>query len=409
MLSRMEQSSLALLKTVAAGQGSVIVVTVRAARKGRPCSKPTTRNNKIWALPLMPSWQPEASRFIKQRGCMKITRRDLIKSSAAITVVGAFSRGAEAFDDPLPSWNNGASKKAIISFVKDTTEKSSSKYVEPKDRIATFDQDGTLWTEHPLYGQAMFALERLGTMAAQHPEWKETEPFKSVLARDREAMSKFTEKDWMEIVAVTHSGMSTEDFQALVKQWITTAKAPRFDRPYTDLVYQPMLEVMRYLREKDFRVYIVTGGGQEFVRVYSDQVYGVPPEQVVGSSIVTRYDDSSGKPVLMREPKPFFVDDGPGKAIGINMFIGKRPYAAFGNTAGDQQMLEWTQAGDGARLMMLVHHDDAGREYAYGPGGGLPDTHVGTFSEALMTTANKNGWNLISMKDDWKRIFSFEK
>jgi phosphoglycolate phosphatase-like HAD superfamily hydrolase len=340
---------------------------------------------------------------------VRITRRDLIKTSAAAAVLGAVGGVSGAEENPLPSWNKGPARDAILSFVKETTEKSSSKYVEPKDRVATFDQDGTLWTEHPLYTQAMFALHRLGTMAPQHPEWKETEPFKSVLSGDREAMSKFSENDWMEIVAVTHAGMGTEEFLALVKPWITTAKAPRFDRLYTDLVYQPMLEVMKYLREKDFRVYIVTGGGQEFVRVYSDQVYGVPPEQVVGSSIVTKYDISSGKPILMREPKPFFVDDGPGKAIGINMFIGKRPNAAFGNTAGDQQMLEWTQAGDGARLMMLVHHDDADREYAYGPGGGLPDTHVGTFSEALMTTANKNGWIVISMKNDWKRIFSFEK
>jgi phosphoserine phosphatase len=317
--------------------------------------------------------------------------------------------GARAQKDPLPSWNKGPAREAILKFVKETTEKSSPKYVEPRDRIATFDQDGTLWTEHPLYGQAMFALDRLGKMAPQHPEWKDTEPFKSVLSGDREAMSKFTEKDWMEIVAVTHTGMSTEEFQALVKQWITTAKAPRFDRPFTDLVYQPMLEVMKYLREKGFRTYIVTGGGQEFVRVYSEQVYGVPPEQVVGSSIVTKYDDSSGKPILMREPKVFFIDDGPGKAIGINLFIGKKPVAAFGNSGGDQQMLEWTQSGGGARLMMLVHHDDATREYAYGPGGGLPDTHVGTFSDALMAEANKNGWIVISMKDDWKRIFPFEK
>jgi phosphoglycolate phosphatase-like HAD superfamily hydrolase len=311
--------------------------------------------------------------------------------------------------DPLPSWNDGTSKKAVLEFVRATTEKSSPKYVGPKDRIATFDQDGTLWTEHPLYSQAMFALHRVGEMAPKHPEWKTTEPFKSVLTGDREGISKFSEKDWMEIIAVTHSGMGTEDFQALVKQWITTAKAPRFDRLYTELVFQPMLEVMKYLREKDFRTFIVTGGGQEFVRVYSERVYGVPPEQVVGSSIVTKYDYVNGKPVLMREPKPFFIDDGPGKAIGINMFIGKRPYAAFGNTAGDQQMLEWTQAGDGARLMMLVLHDDGQREYAYGPAKGLPDTHVGTFSEALLTQANKSGWVVISMKDDWKRIYPFDK
>ncbi len=317
--------------------------------------------------------------------------------------------GARAQSDPLPSWNSGPAKQAILSFVKDTTDKSSPKYVQPKDRIATFDQDGTLWTEHPLYGQAMFALDRLGKLAPQHPEWKQTEPFKAVLTGDREAMAKFTEKDWIEIIAVTHAGMGTEEFQALVKQWITTAKAPRFGRLYTDLVYQPMLEVMKYLRANGFRTYIVTGGGQEFVRVYSEKVYGVPPEQVVGSSIVTKYDNSSGKPVLMREPKVFLIDDGPGKAIGINLFIGKRPQAAFGNSGGDQQMLEWTQAGDGARLMMLVHHDDATREYAYGPGGGLPDTHVGTFSDALMSEAQKSGWIVISMKNDWKRIFAFEK
>ncbi len=340
---------------------------------------------------------------------MKITRRDLIKVSATTAVLGAFTRAAEAFDDPLPSWNNTAAKKAILAFVHDTTEKSSAKYVEPKDRVATFDQDGTLWTEHPLYGQAAFALDRLAKMAPEHPEWKSTEPFKSVLAGDREAMSNFSEKDWVEIVGVTHAGMSSEEFQSLVKAWITTAKDPRFGRLYTDLVFQPMLEVMKYLREKGYRTYIVTGGGQEFVRVYAEQVYGVPPEQVVGSSIVTKYDNSSGKPVLMREPKVFFIDDGPGKAVGINMFIGKRPCAAFGNSGGDAAMLEWTQAGDGARLMMLVLHDDATREYAYGPARGLPDTHVGTFSEALLAEANKSGWIVISMKDDWKRIYAFAK
>jgi phosphoglycolate phosphatase-like HAD superfamily hydrolase len=340
---------------------------------------------------------------------VEITRRDLIKVSATMTVLGTLGGAAAAMEDPLPSWNDGPSKQAILAFVKETTEKSSSKYVEPRDRIATFDQDGTLWTEHPLYGQAMFALHRLGEMAPKHPEWKEAEPFKSVLTGDREAMSKFTEKDWTEIVGVTHSGMGTEEFQSLVKKWITTAKAPRFDRLYTDLVYQPMLEVMKYLRNKGYRTYIVTGGGQEFVRVYSQRVYGVPPEQVVGSSIVTKYDFSTGKPVLMREPKIFFIDDGPGKAIGINLFIGKRPQAAFGNSGGDEQMLQWTQAGEGGRLMMLVHHDDATREYAYGPGGGLPDTHVGTFSEALLDEANKSGWVVISMQKDWKRIFPFDK
>jgi phosphoserine phosphatase len=327
---------------------------------------------------------------------------------------GEAEAGEQAQPDPLQSWNDGAAKAAVLAFVKDTTDKSSSKYVEPADRIATFDQDGTLWTEHPLYGQAAFALARVGEMAPTHPEWKQKEPFKTVLARDYGAMSKFTETDWMQIVAVTHAGMSTEAFQELVKNWLATARAPRFDRPYTDLVYQPMLEVMQYLRANGFRTYIVTGGGQEFVRVYSEKVYGVPPEHVVGSSIATTYVDNGGKPLLMREPKPFFIDDGPGKAIGINLFIGKRPQAAFGNSgssdlkSGDAQMLEWTQAGDGARLMMLVLHDDAKREYAYGPARGLPNTGVGTFSEALMAEATKNSWTVISMKDDWKRIFAWE-
>jgi phosphoglycolate phosphatase-like HAD superfamily hydrolase len=323
-------------------------------------------------------------------------------------VVAIFGAAAQAQKDPLPSWNNGPAKQAILIFVKETTETSSPKYVEPADRIATFDQDGTLWTEHPLYAQGMFALERVGEMAPQHPEWKQKEPFRSVLAGDREAMTKFTEADWMQIIAVTHAGMSTEAFQGLVKDWLAKAKAPRFDRPYTDLIYQPMLEVMKYLREEGFKTYIVTGGGQEFVRVYSEQVYGVSPEQVVGSSIVTTYKETNGKPALMREPKVFFIDDGPGKAIGINLFIGKRPQAAFGNTAGDAQMLEWTQAGDGARLMMLVYHDDAKREYAYGPAGGLPETRVGTFSDVLMSQAKQSGWIVISMKNDWKRIFAFD-
>ena len=340
---------------------------------------------------------------------MELTRRELIKVSATMAVLGTFSESISAMGDPLPSWNEGPAKKAILDFVKATTEKSSANYLEPKDRIATFDQDGTLWTEHPFYTQGVFALHRLGEMAPQHPEWKEKQPFKAVIEGDHEAMGKFTEGEWAEIVGVTHSGMGTEEFLGIVKQWITTAKAPRFDRLFTELVYQPMLEVMKFLREKEFRTYIVTGGGQEFVRVYSERVYGVPPEQVVGSSIATKYEFANGKPVLMREPKVFFVDDGPGKAIGINLFIGKRPCAAFGNSGGDEQMLQWTQAGDGAKLMMLVHHDDAKRKYAYGPGGGLPDTHVGTFSEALMTEAKKSGWIVISMKDDWKRVFSFDR
>ena len=308
--------------------------------------------------------------------------------------------------DQLPSWNDGAAKQAILEFVKATVDQSSPDFVVPEDRIATFDQDGTTWVSHPLYGQALFALDRLAEMAPKHPEWKDTEPFKSVLDGDHEAMAKFTEKDWFEIVAVTHAGMDSADFSKIVADWLPKSRNPAFKRPVTDLVYQPMIEVMNYLRANGFRTYIVTGGGQDFVRVYAKQVYGIPPEQVIGSSIVTNYEMVDGKPVLMRDPKLFFNDDSDGKAIGINLFIGKRPQIAFGNSDGDKEMLQWATGGDGPGLGLLVLHDDAERELAYGPANGLPDTSVGTFSQALMDTANKSGWTVISMKNDWKTIFA---
>jgi phosphoglycolate phosphatase-like HAD superfamily hydrolase len=307
--------------------------------------------------------------------------------------------------DPLSSWNDGAAKQEIVEFVEAVTTEGGADYVAPADRIATFDNDGTLWVEHPLYTQAVFALDRVAALAPQHPEWKDQEPFKSVLAGDREAMARFTEGDWAKIIAASHAGMTNEAFLEVVRAWLDKAKHPRFDRLSTELVYQPMREVMEYLRESGFRTYIVTGGGQEFVRAFSEQVYGVPVEQGVGSSIVTKYEEQDGKPALMREPKVFFIDDGDGKAVGINLFIGKRPYAAFGNSGGDREMLAWTGAGDGARLEMLVLHDDAEREYAYGPADGLPDSKIGTFSQALMDEAKQQGWVVISMKDDWKRIF----
>src|SRR5271156_4366928 len=266
--------------------------------------------------------------------------RKLPKWSGAIAAVWIvlLSGYARAQTSALPSWNDGPSKQAIISFVKQVTDKSGGKYVDPDDRIATFDQDGTLWVEHPLYAQAMFALTRVHELAPRHPEWKQHAPFKAVLANDREAMAKFSESDWEVILAATHTGMSTEAFQEIVKQWLAKAKDPRFHRPYTELVYRPMLEVMEFLRTNGFKTYIVTGGGQEFVRVYSQRVYSIPPEQVVGSSILTKYEYRDGKPVLMREPKVFFIDDRAGKPIGINLFVGKRPYAAFGNSTGDRQM-----------------------------------------------------------------------
>jgi phosphoglycolate phosphatase-like HAD superfamily hydrolase len=280
--------------------------------------------------------------------------------------------------------------------------------VVPEDRIATFDQDGTLWVEHPGYGQAMFALDRVHELAPQHPEWQSQEPFKSVLSNDPAAIGKFTESDWLDIVGATLAGMAEREYIEIVQHWTETAKHPRFNRLYTELIYQPMLEVMKYLRASGFRTYIVTGGGQDFVRAYAQRVYGVPPDQVIGSSLATRYELRDGKPELMRLPKLFFNSDNDGKAIGLNMFIGKRPYASFGNSNGDREMLEWTGAGDGARLKMLVYHDDAAREYAYGPAGGLPDTKVGTFPQSLMDEAKTRSWTVISMKNDWKRIFSFE-
>jgi phosphoglycolate phosphatase-like HAD superfamily hydrolase len=298
----------------------------------------------------------------------------------------------------LPSWNDGPEKQAILDSAHAAIDQASPSYVPPDDRVATFDQDGTLWVEHPIYTQAMFALDRVRVLGPAHPERKNDEPFKTVLSGDLEAVGHFTEKDWTEIIGATHAGMTTDEFLDIAKQWLETAQHPRFKRLYTELVYQPMFEVLDYLRASEFDTYIVTGGGREFVRVHGQRVYGIPPEQVVGSTIVTEYEMKDGKPVLMRLPKVFFIDDHDGKAIGINLFIGKGPYAAFGNSDGDREMLEWTGAGDAGRLKMLVHHDDAEREYAYGPAGDLPDTKVGTFSVSLMDDAKACGWTVISIK-----------
>jgi phosphoserine phosphatase len=293
--------------------------------------------------------------------------------------------------------------------MQDTTDRASPRYVQPEDRIATFDQDGTLWVEQPIYTEAMFALDRVRALASQHPEWKNQEPFKAYLADDLKVMVGFNEQNWERLVAATHSGMTITEFREVVKRWIAKAKHPRFKQPYNKLVYQPMLELVQYLRANKFKIYIVTGGGQEFVRAYAEQLYGIVPEHVVGSSIGTKYEYRDGKPVLMREPRVFFVDNYAGKAIGINLFIGRRPNAAFGNSGGDREMLEWTTAGEGARLGMLVLHDDGEREYAYGPAAGLPASKVGTFPQTLLDEAKKRGWIVISMKSDWRWIFPREK
>ncbi len=343
-------------------------------------------------------------------------RRTVLKALGAMLAAGpaapfiVFGSEAELADDPLPSWNDGPAKKAILEFVRATTEKDAKTFVPPEQRIATFDQDGTLWVEHPMYTQVVFCLDRVPAVVKEKPELKDRDPFKTVLTGDLEAIAKLPMKDLEEILAATLTGMSVEDFQSDVKKWLATARHPRYKRPYPELTYQPMQEVLKFFRANGFKTYIVTGGGQDFVRVYAEQVYGIPPEQVVGTIGGTKYGyDKDGKPFLTKEPKLLLNDNNAGKAEGIHLMIGRRPFAAFGNSTGDRQMLEYTTAGDGARLGMLLLHDDAEREYAYGPAKGLPDTKIGTFTQALYDEAKKRGWPVISMKNDWKHLFSFDK
>jgi hypothetical protein len=333
---------------------------------------------------------------------MKTThKKNLI--AAALAVALAFTAVIARAADPLPSWNDTAPKKAIVAFVERVTKEGSSDFVPVPERVATFDNDGTLWAEQPMYFQLFFTLDRVKALAPQHPEWKTKEPFASLLKGDVKGALAGGDKAILQIVAATHTGMSTKEFEQLVKDWIATAKHPKTGRLLTEMIYQPMVELLAYLRANGFKTFIVSGGGIEFMRPWTEKVYGVPPEQVVGSSVKTKYEMRDGKPVLMRLPEINFIDDKTGKPIGINSHIGRRPIAAFGNSDGDQQMLEWTQAGSGARLMMLVHHDDAVREFAYGAA-----SKIGTFSDALMAEAKKNDWTVISMKDDWKTIFPSE-
>ena len=327
---------------------------------------------------------------------------------AVAALVLALACGAAAAD-PLESWNDGPAKKAIVEFVKQTTDKASPKFVPQEERVATFDQDGTLWVEHPIYGQMMYCLDRVPALVKAKPELANVEPFKTVMSGDREAIAKLPTPDLEKIIVATLTGMTTDEFNAEVTKWLSTAKDPRWKRPYTELTYKPMLEVLKYLRENGYKTYIVTGFGQDFVRVYSEKVYGIPPEQVVGSALATEYGYAKdGTPQLVKVPKLMLNDNDAGKPQGIHLMIGRKPEIAFGNSTGDQQMLEYAKAGSGARLSLLVLHDDAKREYAYGPAQGLPDTKVGTFTQALYDEATKNGWIVISMQKDWKTIFAFE-
>ena len=340
---------------------------------------------------------------------MRFLRHSHFPRAVLLAAALAFGAHALAQDDPLPSWNDGAAKKAIIDFVQATTTQGNANFAPPEERIATFDQDGTLWVEHPIYSQLVYCFDRVPAAVKAKPELANVEPFKTVMSGNLEAISKLPLKDLEKIAFATLTGMPVEQFQAEVKKWLAEAKDHRWKRPYTALTYLPMQEVLKYLRANGYRTYIVTGGGIDFVRVYAEQTYGIPPEQVVGTAAGVKYGyGKDGKPFLTKEPKLLLNDNDAGKPEGIHLMIGRRPYAAFGNSTGDRQMLEYTKAGNGMRLAMLVLHDDAKREYAYGPARGLPNTRVGTFTQALYDEAKKDGWIVISMKDDWKKIFAFE-
>ncbi len=317
-------------------------------------------------------------------------------------VLLAAAPGAPAAGDPLPSWNEGPPKKAIMDFVRRVTSSGGPDFVAPEERVAVFDNDGTLWSEKPAYFQLLFAIDRVKTLAPQHPEWKHTQPFNVVLEGDMPALVASGKKGLLDLVMATHGGMTTAEFEQIVRSWLAAARHPRFQRPYTDLVFQPMLEVLTYLRRNGFKTFIVSGGGIEFMRPWTERVYGIPPEQVVGSSIKTRFELRDDAPVLIRLPQINFIDDKAGKPVGIHQHIGRRPIAAFGNSDGDLQMLQWTAAGDGARFMLIVRHTDSEREWAYDR-----QSHVGRLDKAL-DAAEANGWTVVDMRKDWRIIYPFQ-
>jgi phosphoglycolate phosphatase-like HAD superfamily hydrolase len=311
---------------------------------------------------------------------------------------------APAQPDPLPSWREGAAKKSITDFVTRVITPGGAEFVQPAERIAVFDNDGTLWSEQPIYFQIAFALDRIKALAPQHPDWKDKQPFKAAIEGDTRTLAALGEKGLLEIVAVTHAGMTTDAFSRTVSDWLTSARHPRFNQPYDALVYQPQLELLAYLRNNNFKTFIVSGGGVEFMRVFAERTYGIPPEQVVGSSVVVKFQlGSGGQPELIKEPKVEFIDDGPGKPVGINRFVGRRPILAFGNSDGDHQMLQWTAASAGLSFIGIVHHTDGEREWAYDRA-----SHVGKLDKALDEGSAK-GWTIVDMKRDWKVIYPFQK
>jgi phosphoglycolate phosphatase-like HAD superfamily hydrolase len=323
-----------------------------------------------------------------------------ITNALLAVLLAAFVPGCAASQDPLPSWNDGSTKRAIVEFVHAVTDKNGKDYVEPAERIAVFDNDGTLWVEYPMYTQALFAFDRVKALAPQHPEWKTKQPFKGVLEGDMKAVGASGMKGLMEIVMATHSGMTAAEFEKTVTDWLATHKQPKFKRLYTESVYQPQLELLAYLRANGFKTFIVSGGGIAFMRPISEKTYGIPPEQVVGSSVVTKFQVKDGEPVLVRMPKIDFINDKAGKPVGIYEHIGRRPILAFGNSDSDMQMIEYTMAGEGRRLGLFVHHTDADREFAYDR-----KSHVGKLDKAL-DQADANGWIIVDMKNDWKTVFS---
>jgi phosphoglycolate phosphatase-like HAD superfamily hydrolase len=329
---------------------------------------------------------------------MKTTRTRVLATLFAAVAVTLTTRAA----DPLPSWNESAARESIIDFVEKVTKEGSPDFVPPAERIAVFDNDGTLWAEQPMYFQVLFMLDRVKALAPQHPEWKSQEPFASLLKGDVKAALAGGERALGELAMVTHAGTTTEEFERIVSDWVATARHPTTGRLLTEMVYQPMLEVLAYLRSNGFKTFIVSGGGIEFMRPWSEQVYGIPPERVIGSSIKTKFELHDGKPVLVRLPELNFIDDKDGKPVGIQQHIGRRPLMAVGNSDGDLQMLQWTATGKGPRLCMLIHHTDAEREWPYDR-----DSPIGKLDQAL-DEAKANGWIVVNMKDDWKRVFPFE-